>query len=159
MCHLELAVPIAYIFLAQQTIGLYVWASIGKNADDKPSSSPQFDPTSSELFTTQNTQCYQCLTPYYSSLIILCRGGQFQSDEEGLVCPVIPAKRVKWNLQRQSIQRAILVPRIDFLGIPNQADWEIIRKYITTWNDLIHYYWSTNFCVSNLKPPKEKWKD
>ncbi len=64
----------------------------GKNAEDNPTSSPQFDPTSSELFTTQNTQCYQCLTPYYSSLIILCRGGQFQCNEEGCVCPIIPMK-------------------------------------------------------------------
>ncbi|MEI8101157.1 MAG: hypothetical protein WCH09_06265, partial [Bacteroidota bacterium] len=40
--------------------------------------------------TTQNTQCYQCLTPYYSSLIILCRGGQFLPDEEVNVSPIIP---------------------------------------------------------------------
>jgi hypothetical protein len=62
----------------------------GKNAEDSPTSSLQFDPTSSVLFTTQNTQCYQCLTPYYSSLIIFCRGGQFQSNEEGSFCPIIP---------------------------------------------------------------------
>ncbi len=38
----------------------------------------------SELLTTQNTRCYQCLTPYYTSLISLYRGGQFQSNEEGM---------------------------------------------------------------------------
>ena len=61
-----------------------------KNADDKPYSSLQTDPSASELLTSNNPQCYHCLTPYYALLICLYRGGQFQSDEEGSICPIIP---------------------------------------------------------------------
>ena len=58
-----------------------------KNADDKPYSSLQTDSSASELLTSNNPQCYHCLT---NKSACLYRGGQFQSDEEGSICPIIP---------------------------------------------------------------------
>jgi hypothetical protein len=49
----------------------------------------------SEPLTPKNTQCYHCLTPKSASLICLYRGGQFQSDEEGSICPIIPVDVIK----------------------------------------------------------------
>ena len=50
---------------------------IEKNADDKPYWSLRTDSSPPERLTSQNTQCYQCLTPYYASLVCLYCGGQF----------------------------------------------------------------------------------
>ena len=68
----------------------------------------KIDPLQSEPLTSKNTQCYHCLTPKSASLIYLYMGGQFHSDEEGSICPIIPRQLLKTetslNLPKKKIK-------------------------------------------------------